>query len=466
MVSIEVTALNDAPVANPQSVSTPEDTTVDILLTSSDPDGDLITYTVLSSPTHGLLSGEVPDLSYTPEANFVGPDSIAFVVTDGQVDSAPATVSIAVTPVNDAPEANAQTLSSAEDTPLDILLTGSDIDGDILTYAILISPTHGSLSGTAPNLTYTPEENYSSSDSFTFSVNDGHASSEPATVSIELTAVNDPPVANLLSLSTPEDTALELVLTGSDVESDTLTFTIISSPTYGILEGVAPNLSYTPEANTNGADSFTFSVNDGQVNSEPATVSIDVMPVNDTPVANPQSVSTVEDMPLDILLSGSDLDGDALSFILVSNPAHGTLGGTVPNLIYTPVNGYGGLDYVSFVVNDGQVNSELGVVTIHVTPNDAPVANPQSVSTAAEKLLNIVLTGWDLNGDPLTYRVVSGPEHGTLTGTAPNLIYIPATGYSGMDSFAFVVNDGVLDSTAATVSIQINQLIYVPIILR
>jgi hypothetical protein len=297
-------------------------------------------------------------------------------------------------------------------------------------------------------------------------VNDGHASSEPATVNIEVTAVNDAPVANALSVTTSEDSSHDLVLTGSDLESDALTFSIISSPTHGTLEGVAPTLSYTPGPNFNGEDSFTFSVNDGQVNSELAMVSITVTPVNDAPVANPQSVSTVADVPLAILLSGRDVDGDALSFTLVTNPAHGGLSGTVPDLVYSPALGYAGSDYLSFVVNDGYVNSGLAVVSIHVTANEAPIANSQTVSTATGIPINILLTGWDPNADAITYSVVLEPEHGTLSGMAPTLTYTPMEGYSGVDSFTFVVNDGILDSAAATVSIRINRLIYVPIILR
>jgi hypothetical protein len=196
-------------------------------------------------------------------------------------------------------------------------------------------------------------------------------------------------------------------------------------------------------------------------------VSIAVTPVNDAPVANPQSVSTAEDTPLDIVLTGSDADGDPITFTIVTSPTHGTLSGTAPDLSYTPAANYYGADSFTFLADDGQVNSAPAAVSIAVTPvNDAPVANPQSVSTTENMPLDIVLTGSDVDGDPLTFTVVSSPTHGTLSGVGPNLIYTPVPGYATLDSFSFVVNDGELDSAAVTVIITIDQLVYVPMIFK
>src|SRR5207248_6509949 len=109
---------------------------------------------------------------------------------DATVDSAAATISITVTAVNDAPVANAQSATTAEDTAKAITLTASDVDGDTLTYSIVSGPSHGSLSGAAPNVTYTPAANYNGSDSFTFNANDSTIDSNVATVSVTVTAVN------------------------------------------------------------------------------------------------------------------------------------------------------------------------------------------------------------------------------------------------------------------------------------
>ncbi len=368
---------------------------------------------------------------------------------------------------NQPPVADPQSVSTPGNVPLDILLTGSDPDHDPLIYSVVSTPTHGTLGGIAPSLVYTPALNYTGADSFTFVVNDCQESSEPAVVDIDVGIVNLAPTADPQSVSTLEDTPLDIVLTGSDPDGDPLTFTVVSTPTHGILGGTPPDLTYTPSLNYNGADSFTFVVNDGYVNSEPATVDIAVIPVNDTPEANPQSVFTAEDTPLDIVLTGSDPDGDSLTFTIVATPTNGILGGVAPNLTYTPTANYNGQDSFTFVVNDGQVSSDPATVDIDVTPvNDAPVADPQSVTTRQYMPVAITLSGSDVEGHLLVYIVITPPEHGTLSGTAQNLIYTPTPGYAGVDSFSFVVNDGELDSLAATVSITINYVVYGSVIFK
>jgi hypothetical protein len=130
-------------------------------------------------------------VTYTPAANYNGTDSFAFVANDGQLTSAPALVSITVRAVNDAPVANAQSVTTPQDTVVGITLTGFDVDGDPLTYSVVTTPAHGSLRGSPPSLTYTPVAGYSGSDSFTFLANDGMLSSAPATVSVSVTPAGD-----------------------------------------------------------------------------------------------------------------------------------------------------------------------------------------------------------------------------------------------------------------------------------
>lgn len=185
---------NAPPVADPQSVSVLEDGYIAITLTATDPEGSPLTYAVLSGPSNGVLSGTAPNLVYTPTANYFGPDSFTFQADDGTNLSNIATISIAVINVNDAPIANPQSVSVLEDGYIGITLTGSDIDGNPLTYTVVSGPTSGALTGTAPNLTYTPTPNYFGPDSFSFTVNDGYVDSAPATISITVINVNDAPV--------------------------------------------------------------------------------------------------------------------------------------------------------------------------------------------------------------------------------------------------------------------------------
>ena len=133
------------------------------------------------------------------------------------------------------------------------------------------------------------------------------------------------PVAAAQSVTTNEDVAKGITLAGSDVDNDTLTYTVVAGPSQGTLSGTAPNLTYTPAALYAGPDSFTFKVNDGTVDSNIATVSITVTHVYHAPVAAAQSVTTNEDVAKAITLGATDVDGDALAYSVVAGPAHGTL---------------------------------------------------------------------------------------------------------------------------------------------
>ena len=412
------------------------------------------------------------DLGFIPNSQFTfpssdGPHSVQVTVSDFAGNSASQSYTYTVNgQPNQPPVADPQSVSTHEDTPLEIVLTGSDPNHDPINFTVVETPTHGTLGGIAPNLVYTPTENYFGTDSFMFVANDCQENSAPAAVNIEVIP-NQAPTANPQSVSTLEDTELDIVLTGSDPDGDPLTFMIVLPPASGILGGNPPNLTYTPSQNYNGLDSFIFVANDGYINSDPAKVDIEVIPVNDEPIADPQSLTTPEDTPLDIILTGSDPDADPITFTVVTTPTHGILSGVAPYLTYTPALNYYGTDGFTFLVNDGQVNSEPVVVDITVTPvNDAPVANSQSVMTRQTLPVIVTLSGSDIDGDNLTYHVVIPPNHGTLNGTAPYLIYTPEPGYAGLDSFSFVANDGELDSAAAAVNITINYSLYVPVIYR
>ena len=184
--------LNQPPVAADLTISTMQDTAVAFTVTASDGDGDALTYVLVTGPAHGSLSGTLPAVTYTPAPGYWGGDSFTFRVNDGTVDSNTATVSLTVTRLNHAPTAADLSVSTPQDTPVAVTVTGSDPDGDALTYALVTGPAHGSLSGTLPAVTYTPAPGYSGGDSFTFRVNDGTADSNTATVTIDVTAAAPP----------------------------------------------------------------------------------------------------------------------------------------------------------------------------------------------------------------------------------------------------------------------------------
>ncbi|WP_044190650.1 Ig-like domain-containing protein [Hyalangium minutum] len=458
-ITINVTPVNDPPTATARELTTPEDTPLPITLTGTDPDGDTLSFTVASPPTHGTLTGTPPNLTYAPAANYSGPDSFTFTARDGQVTSAAATITLSVESVNDVPVVTGGSLTTAEDAPLPITLAGSDVDGDTITFAIVSPPAHGTLTGTAPDLTYTPAANYFGSDSFTFTASDGQATSTPASVSLTVTPVNDTPVPTARLLTTPEDTPLSITLTGTDADGDTLTFALASQPTHGTLTGTPPHLTYTPETSYHGSDNFTFTVSDGTVTSAPGTLSLFVASVNSTPGVSSQSLTIEEDAATGITLMGSDPDGDLLTFTITVPPAHGTLSGTAPHLTYTPTLDYFGTDSFTFTATDGLATSTPATVSFTLTPvNDAPRPAAQTVSTREDTAKAITLTAVDPEGSPVSFTLVSGPSHGTLTGTPPALTYTPAQDYQGQDRFTFTASDGVLTSAPATVTVNVTDV--------
>ncbi|MCP4378657.1 MAG: tandem-95 repeat protein, partial [bacterium] len=455
--TITVMPVNSTPSADDQSKAIAEDTAVAITLTGSDLDGDPITFAVASVPGNGSLSGTVPNLTYTPNANFHGSDSFTYIANDGMLDSAPATVSITVNPVNDAPTADDQSKTTTEDTAVAITLTGSDIDGDTISFVVVSSLAHGSLSGIAPNLSYIPNRNFHGTDSFTYKSNDGQLDSTLATVSITVEPANDTPVADNQNKTTAEDTAVAITLTGSDIDGDVLNFVVISGPGSGSLSGTPPNLSYTPDANFHGSDNFTYLANDGSLDSAPATVNITIQAANDAPTADDQIKTTDEDTAVAIILTGSDIEGSSLTFTVASGPSNGALSGVAPNLSYTPNANFHGSDSFTYRSNDGLLDSAPATVSITVDPvNDAPVADSQNKVTAEDTAVAITLTGSDIDGDTISFTVVSGPGNGSLSGTAPDLTYTPNVNFHGSDSFTYRSNDGLLDSAPATVSITVN----------
>ncbi|MBI1762031.1 MAG: tandem-95 repeat protein, partial [Acidobacteria bacterium] len=469
-VLIRVVNVNRGPTANAQTVVTDEDTAKQFALTGSDPDGDALTFTIVTPPTKGALTGTAPNLTYTPQANVNGADAFTFKVSDGSTESAVATVSITINPVNDKPTITvpgAQTV--AENQLLTFSVLGSDVDtGQTLTLSAANVPSGASFAPATGVFSWTPNFTQAGSYTVTFTVADNGTPqlTDAKTVTITVTDTQRAPTANGQQVMTDEDTALPIVLTGSDPDGDPLTFMIVTPPANGSLSGTAPNVTYTPRANFNGADAFTFKVNDGKADSNTATVSITVKPVNDAPVATPQSVQAVEDTARPITLTGTDVDGDTLTFMVVTPPAKGTLSGTAPNLTYTPNANATGEDAFTFKVNDGKVDSAAATVSITIgAVNDPPVANAQQITTDEDASKQIVLTASDPDNDPLTFVIVTPPAHGTLNGNAPNLLYLPNPNYNGADSFTFKANDGKVDSNVATVSLTINPINDPPIIL-
>src|SRR5216117_3293860 len=470
-VTITVTPVNDAPVAaNDDSYTTPEDTQLTVsapgvLANDSDVDGDALSAVLVSNPIHGTLTlNSDGSLVYMPALNFNGIDSFTYKASDGQAQSGVATVTITVTPVNDAPmAANDDSYTTAEDTQLTVSAPGvlandSDVDGDALSAVLVSNPSHGTLTLNGDgSFSYMPALNFNGIDSFTYKASDGQAQSGVATATITVTPVNDAPVAaNDDNYTTPEDTQLTVIAPGvlandSDVDGDPLSTILVTGPSHGTLTlNSDGSFTYMPALNFNGIDTFTYKATDGQAQSGIATATITVTPVNDAPVAaNDDNYTTPEDTQLTVsapgvLANDSDVDGDPLSTILVTGPSHGTLTlNSDGSFTYMPALNFNGIDSFTYKATDGQAQSGIATATITVTPvNDTPVpANDDSYTTPEDTQLTVSAPGVlandsDVDGDPLSTILVTGPSHGTLTlNSDGSFTYMPTLNFNGVDTF-------------------------------
>jgi uncharacterized repeat protein (TIGR01451 family) len=518
---------NRAPMATAQSVSTAEETAKTVTLSGSDPDGDSVGFKITSLPAHGALyegSSELGthiasagfvlagnQVTYVPNPNYNGPDSFSFGTNDGILDSTPATVSLTVTPVNDAPTANddasSTTTEDSSSTTIDLRPLVSDLETDDsnLGYAIVSGPSRGTLTAGATNGTfdYSPDPDYNGPDSFTYEVTDrgdpdncgspsascDSAASDQGTVSLAIAPVNDAPntSASPSDATLDEDTETTIALSGSDVETATtnLQFTITGLPGHGALTkdgaplaegdsftGSPTDVVYAPYANYNGADSFSFKVNDGSVDSSPATVSLTVTPVNDAPSAADDSTpTTTEDaspttVDLRPLVSDVETGDSNLTYAIASAPSHGDLaaGTTNGTFSYTPDPDYNGPDSFAYEVTDrgdpddcgtpsencDAAKSDHKTVSLTVTPvNDTPTASDGNGSTIDEDAssttidLRPLVSDLETDDSNLAYAIVSAPSHGSLTADPTNgrFDYSPDSDYNGPDSFTYEVTD-------------------------
>ncbi len=477
-VTITVNPVPDAPIANAAQVSTNEDIPINGQLTGSDADGNPLTFSAGSvGVTRGtLVINSNGTFTYTPTPNYFGADSFTFKVNDGTFNRSEATVTISVAEVNDIPVANPLSISLNEDNTFSGNLTGSDPEGNPLTFAQgATSAAHGTVV-INPNgsFTYTPTSNYSGSDSFTFKVNDGSGDSVDALVSVTINPVNDPPVATPLSFNATEDVTLNGNLVGTDPESSPLTYsagtiaaahgTVNINPTTGAF-------TYVPAANYNGADSFSYKVNDGTSNSNDALVTITIAAANDLPIATSASVTTNEDVAVGGMLVASDGDGNPLTFLAGSTvPAHGAVVITSNGFyIYTPAANFSGTDSFTFKANDGTNDSNEATITVTVTPvNDVPVANAASITVTKNVIFSGTLTGSDADNNPLTFSQGSVlAAHGTVAiASNGTFTYTPANNYTGPDAFTFKVNDGTANSADATVTVTVSNPNSAPVVVN
>lgn len=436
----------DAPVARDQSLQTRHAAPTAVVLAADDPDGEPLTFQVVEAPRNGTLSGTAPNLTYTPATGHVGNDRLLFVASDGKRSSEPGLVEITtLPPPNREPVALGQTASTDEDRPLAITLTGSDPEGDPLTFRIVRAPARGTLTGTAPNLVYQPRENLSGDDELYFRVSDGRLESPSARVVLQVRPVNDPPVALPVSATTDEDTPVAIRLRGEDVDSATLTYAIVSPPSRGTLEGTPPDLTYRPAADTAGTDTFAFRARDGEAESAPAAATIVVRPKNDAPriVSTPTTqVSIGTEYRYDV--EATDVDGDVLDHVLVRRPPGMSIDRATGLIRWTPAaTETFPVEVIVDAVDPGGLFDKQRFLLTVAPANRPPVFQTTAPSQATVgSAYRYDADATDPDGDVVSYALADAPSGMSVDASTGVIAWTPLPTQTGSRTATLLARDG------------------------
>ncbi|HHF3039905.1 TPA: tandem-95 repeat protein, partial [Vibrio diabolicus] len=412
-VNVDVTPVNDAPVAKDDTATTQEDiaVTIDVLPNDTDVDGDKLSIQSASVPeAQGKVEIVDGKLVFTPAENFNGDAEITYTITDGSLTDQ-ATVNVTVNAVNDTPvvESSIADQTLAEDfTPytIDLNTAFSDVDGD-LTFSVS-GNSNVNVSIENGIATISPTADWNGSEELMFTATDPSGESVSQTVNFTVA-----PVADIESdrATVVEDTPTIINVLGNDTfegDDKVVSLDTNNGPANGTVS-VNPDgsVTYTPNDNFHGADSFTYIVTSGGV-SESTTVNVDVTPVNDAPVAKDDTAVTDEDTPvmIDVLPNDTDVDGDKLSIQSASVPeAQGKVEIVEGKLVFTPAENFNGDAEITYIITDGQLTDEAKV-TVTVNPvNDAPTIKVDAVESITEDAV-----GTDTVVATLTVRDTDTPE--------------------------------------------------------
>ncbi|WP_373905373.1 tandem-95 repeat protein [Vibrio parahaemolyticus] len=477
-VNVDVTPVNDAPVAKDDIATTQEDTavTIDVLSNDTDVDGDKLS---IQSATVPEAQGKVEivdgKLVFTPAENFNGHAEITYTVTDGQLTDE-AKVTVTVNPVNDAPTIKVDAVESITEDAVStdtVVATLTVRDTDTPEDQLTVSLENNSngyfvLVGNEVKLTQAGVDAVNNDElnlkdlTISASVSDGVNPTANDSDSLVVNRVNDAPTVEnaIADQELSEDFATYTIdLNDAFKDSDSalnLSVSGNSNVLVSIENGIA---TISPTADWNGSETLTFTATDPSGESISQTVNFTVAPVADI-VADKATV--VEDTPTIIKVLGNDTfegDGKVVSLDTNNGPANGTVSiNPDGSVTYTPNDNYVGKDTFTYIVTSGGV-SESTTVEVNVTPvNDAPVAKDDIATTQEDTAvtIDVLPNDTDVDGDKLSIESVSVPkEQGTVEVVDGKLVFTPAENFNGDAEITYTVTDGQLtDEAKVTVTVN------------
>lgn len=478
-VSVSINPINDAPVALNDTAETNagEVLSVAVLTNDSDPDNDPLTLSavgVATPPAHGTVSIQGDNtVRYVPTAGFAGTDSFSYEIRDPAGLTAAAVVQITINAGENPPLAQDDVAITTENiaTTLNVLDNDSDEDGDTLAILTLTFPANGLLTIAADGAaTYTPDPDFTGLDTFTYTITDGQ-NQDTATVYLIVNpaaAINQAPQGTADTATTDEDTpvTIDVLANDSDADGDPLSIDSFTQPAQGTVTLASNIFTYTPDANTTGTDTFTYTLADDNGGTDAdILVTLTVNAVNDPPVARNDYAVMDEDgtLPLSPLDNDTDVESatDTLRLIAFTQPLQGTLilAADQKSLTYIPAPNTSGLDGFQYTVIDPDGALAMASVAIVINPiNDAPTAIRDTAESSRGNAVSIdvLANDSDIDGDPLNVDTVTAPAHGTATIQANNeILYEPNAGFAGTDTFSYTIKDPAGLQSTATVSIRV-----------
>jgi hypothetical protein len=472
LVTVTVSPVDDPPIGVDDAATTDEDTPVTIAVLANDsagpPDEPQAMSVVLgmgpvAGPSHGSIAVTSDDtVTYTPDPDWFGTDVFSYnPATEATMGSA-AIVTVTVEPVNDPPVADDQTVSTLEDTPVDIELTGSDVDGYLAMMTIAVAPEHGTLDAGALPLpvTYTPDPDWYGTDEFEFTVtDDGGLISDHGIVTITVEPVNDPPVADADGPYTGfEGTPITLDGSGSfDLEDDpdfgfvTLyEWDLDADGEYDDAVGVMVDHAF----GDNGEYIVGLKVTDSYGDSDTATATVSVANVAPTVATPTVAPSPIEGVPLIVTATFSDPGSDDGPFTCEVQYGDGSpaVAGTVVDTTCTgPAHVYA--DDASYTIlvsvtdKDGGTGSNIVSVDVANAAPDVAVAPATQTVQYSDAIVDVTITATDVSTDTLSLT----------TGTLPGSLAISGPGCTptdGFDTCTWTLS-GIMDEPAGTSVVQV-----------